>query len=47
MFDIKDFQVYDGSDLTDNHDVLVWSLKTGYYFTTYGEASEVKIVGML
>lgn len=48
MFDLKDFVDYDGSNLSDSHSVLVWSLKTGYFFTHYSDVKQgERIVGMM
>lgn len=35
MYNLKDFVSYDGSKLSGNHDVLVWSRATGYFFTQF------------
>lgn len=35
MYDIENFVGYDGIDLEHDHIVLVWSTKTGYFFTAY------------
>lgn len=47
MFDLKEYVAYDCSNLVSSHSVLVWSVKTGYFFTTYGEAEGYKIAAML
>lgn len=48
MFDLKEFVSYDGSKLLKSHPVLVWSLKTGYFFTQFAEVIEgERIVGMM
>lgn len=48
MFDLKEFVEYDDSNLSKSHPVLVWSLKTGYFFTQFGEVVEgERIVGMM
>lgn len=36
MHNLSDFVEYDGEITTGAHPVLVWSLKTGYYFTQFG-----------
>lgn len=48
MFDLKEFVAYDGSNLSNSHPVLVWSLKTGYFFTQFSDVNEgERIVGMM
>lgn len=44
--DIRDFVEWDDEISTGEHAVLVWSVKTGYYFTQYGFVlgDELKIV---
>lgn len=35
MYDFDNFVEYDNAHLDDDHAVLVWSAKTGYFFTEY------------
>lgn len=35
MYDFDNFVEYDNTDLDHDHAVLVWSAKTGYFFTEY------------
>ena len=37
-YHLSDFTNYNGEILDDNHNVLVWSKKDGYFFTQYGKA---------
>lgn len=38
MHHLKDFVNYSNQILEDDHIVLVWSKKDGYFFTQYGKA---------
>lgn len=48
MYSLKDFVNYNGEKLSDNHAVLVYSKRDGYFFTTYQHAIKLdyKICGM-
>lgn len=40
MYDFNNFVEYDNADLDNDHAVLVWSSKTGYFFTEYKNVEE-------
>lgn len=47
MYQLEGFIPYDGEVTSGEHKVLVWSQRTGYYFTQFGfimDFNDVKIV---
>lgn len=47
MYSLKDYVAYDGSKLSANHNVLIWSRATGYCFTQYSKVTaDQKIAAM-
>lgn len=47
MYSIKDYVAYDGSKLSANHNVLVWSRVTGYFFTQYSKVTEGQMISAM
>lgn len=47
MYNLKDYVPYNGQTISDDHKVLAWSKKDGYYFTEYGFCVfDVKVIAM-
>lgn len=47
MYNIRDFTEYSGQTLTGESVVLVWSKKTGYFFSEYGFLSDFDCVKLI
>ena len=40
MFNLKDFDAWDGASSLENKSILAWTKKEGYFFLTYSQAKE-------
>lgn len=47
MYNLKDFVKYDGSKLSANHNVLIWSRATGYCFTQYSKVVDGQLIAAM